>query len=74
VIALEFADPEDYRRIEQGDVLVLEGLRGTIASGTDITVRNATRDEQYVARHRLSDRQVAMLLAGGLLPWLRQQR
>ncbi len=73
VLALEFADPDDYGRVEQGDVLVLEGIRGTIAAGTEITVRNITRDEGYVARHRLSDRQVAMLLAGGLLPWLRQQ-
>lgn len=73
VLALEFADPDDYRRVEQGDVLVLEGVRDTIAAGAEIQVHNATRDEHYVARHRLSDRQVAMLLAGGLLPWLREQ-
>ena len=73
VLALEFADPDDYRRIEQGDVLVMEGIRDTIGTDTEVQVRNATRDEHYVALHRLSDRQVAMLLAGGLLPWLRQQ-
>ncbi len=73
VLALEFSDPDDYRRVEQGDILLLEGIRATIGAGTEITVRNATRDEHYVARHRLSERQVAMLLAGGLLPWLRQQ-
>ena len=72
VLALEFADLDDYRRVEQGDVLVLEGVRDTIAAGAEIQVHNATRDEHYLARHRLSDRQVAMLLAGGLLPWLRQ--
>ena len=73
VLALEFADPDDHRRIEQDDVLVMAGIRNAISSGTEITVRNATRDQEYTARHRLSDRQVAMLLAGGLLPWLRQQ-
>lgn len=73
VLALEFADPDDYRRVEQGDVLVLEGIRATLPTGTEITVRNTTRDEHYIARHRLSDRQVAMLLAGGMLPWIRQQ-
>jgi len=46
----------------------------TLGTDTEVTVRNATRDEHYVARHRLSGRQVAMLLAGGLLPWLRQQK
>lgn len=74
VLALEFTDPDDYRRVEQGDVLVLERIRDTIGTDTDVKVRNATRDEHYLARHRLSDRQVSMLLAGGLLPWLRQQK
>ena len=31
VLALEFADPDDYQRIEQGDVLALDGLRHAIA-------------------------------------------
>ncbi|MEU8398332.1 aconitate hydratase [Nonomuraea sp. NPDC048892] len=75
VLALEFADPEDYHRVEQGDVLVLDGLRHAIGSGgTEITVRNTTRDQLYSTRHRLSDRQIAMLLAGGLIPWLRQRK
>ena len=73
VLALEFTDAEDYERIEQDDVLVIEGIREAISSG-DITVRNATRDLEYPARHTLSDRQVQMLLAGGLIAWLRQQK
>ena len=73
VLALEFTDAEDYERIEQDDVLVIEGIREAITSG-DITVRNATRDLEYHARHTLSDRQVQMLLAGGLIAWLRQQK
>ena len=35
---------------------------------------NMTRNEDLPARHRLSTRQVGMLLAGGLIPWLREQR
>jgi aconitate hydratase len=73
VLALEFADPDDYQRVEQGDVLILEDIRATIDADTEIIVRNTTRNEGYAAHHRLSERQVAMLLAGGLLPWLRQQ-
>ncbi|MFG1694111.1 aconitate hydratase [Nonomuraea sp. NPDC049309] len=75
VLALEFADPRDYDRIQQGDTLVLDDLRRAIGSGeTELTVRNATRDERYAARHRLSARQVAMVLAGGLIPWLRERQ
>ncbi len=71
VLALEFAHADEYRRIEQDDVLVLEGIRAALKDGTEITARNTTRDEEYAVRHRLSDRQVDMLLAGGLVPWLR---
>lgn len=73
VLALEFANPEDYGRVHQDDVLVLEGIRGAMASGSDIRMHNATRHEEYVVRHSLSDRQVSLLLAGGLIPWLRQR-
>jgi len=37
-------------------------------------VQNQTRGEVYPVRHSLSDRQVDMLLAGGLIPWLRERR
>ncbi|HEY3470877.1 MAG TPA: aconitate hydratase [Amycolatopsis sp.] len=71
VLALEFGDPDDYQRIKQDDVLVVDNLRYAIASGTAITVRNATTEDEYLARHHLSARQVAMVLAGGMIPWLR---
>ena len=74
VLAIEFADATDHDRIKQGDVLVLDGIREALVAGTEITVHNTTRNEDYVARHRLSTRQVGMLLAGGLVPWLREQR
>jgi len=74
VLAIEFADATDHARIQQGDVLVLAGIREALVSGTDITVHNMTRNEDLLARHRLSTRQVGMLLAGGLIPWLREQR
>ncbi len=71
VLALEFVDPDDYERVVRDDVLVIEGIRDAIASGTEVKVRNATRGEVFVTQHRLSGRQVTLLLAGGLIPWLR---
>ena len=71
VLALEFADEKDYQRVEQDDVLVIDGIRAALKDGTDLVARNKTRDEEYPVRHRLSARQVDMLLAGGLIPWLR---
>jgi aconitate hydratase len=74
VLALEFTDAENYQRTEQDDVLVIENIREAVSSGTDVMVRNVTRDLEYRARHRLSDRQVQMMLAGGLIAWLRKDK
>jgi aconitate hydratase len=37
-------------------------------------VRNTTQDTEYAVRHRLSPRQVEVLLAGGLVPWLHDRK
>lgn len=70
VLALELADPEDRQSIDQGDVLLVEGVRDALEHGKELTVHNQTQDRDYPVRHRLSSRQVEMLLAGGLIPWL----
>ena len=74
VLALEFADAADHDRIQRDDVLVLAGIREAVVAGTEIVVHNKTRDENYALWHRLSARQVDMLLAGGLIPWSQKRR
>ena len=71
VLALEFADPDDRLKISRGDVLRFQDLRESIVQGSEVRVRNVTRNEDYAARHSLSERQVEMVLAGGVIPWLR---
>jgi aconitate hydratase len=73
ILALEFTDPDDYDRIEAGDTLELDGLRAALPAGDELTVRNATRDETFAVRHRLSPRQVEAVLAGGQIPLLAKQ-
>ncbi|TFC20981.1 aconitate hydratase [Cryobacterium algoritolerans] len=74
VLALEFADATDHDRIQRDDVLVLDGIREALAAGTEITVHNATRKEDYITRQNFSQRQIDMLLAGGLISWLHERR
>jgi len=52
------ADADDYQRVEQDDVLVLDGVRAALKDGTDLTARNTTRDEEYAVHHRLAGQQV----------------
>jgi len=68
VAPLLFCDASDHDVIEQGDVLRIQGLREGLERGEDaFTVRNVTRDSSFQVRHDLSDRQVRVLLAGGLV-------
>ncbi|MGW0017995.1 aconitate hydratase [Rhodococcus sp. NPDC003382] len=70
VLALEFANPDDYDVIEQGDVLVLDGLRDALVAGPELSVHNSTRNTDIPVRHRLSPRQLEDVLAGGIIPKL----
>ncbi|MUL43769.1 aconitate hydratase [Streptomonospora sp. PA3] len=73
VLALEFADPADYDRIESGDVLVVDGLHETLPARSEVTARNQTKGEDYTLRHRLSTPQVEAVLAGGQIPLLARE-
>src|SRR3954468_13398340 len=58
ILPLEFAEPADYDRIEQGDVLVLDDVRETIEDGSrPLVAENITKGERYELTHHLSPRQ-----------------
>ncbi|GAB3569926.1 aconitate hydratase [Spelaeicoccus albus] len=67
VLALEFDDEADYDALGQDDVLKFEGLRDALENGGTITATAGDRSVQL--RHHLSARQVAMVLAGGRIPY-----
>jgi aconitate hydratase len=73
ILPLEFTDPDDHGRIEEGDELEARGLRDALDGGGEIIVRNLTRDGTYRLRHRLSPRQRALVAAGGQIPLLRRR-
>ncbi|MCH7835691.1 MAG: aconitate hydratase [Chloroflexi bacterium] len=66
ILPLIFADEADYDRINVGDVLEMPDVRDAVRGG-EVTVRNATQAYEFTARHNLSERQVEVLLEGGLL-------
>ncbi|WP_370325512.1 aconitate hydratase [Euzebya sp.] len=70
VLALEFADDADYDRLEQGQTLTVEGLHDQLPSG-EVTATVEGREVRLT--HRLSERQIEMLLEGGLVNVFRRQ-
>jgi aconitate hydratase len=71
VLPLRFAHPADHADVAQGDVLVVRGVRKAITSGRELKVEDRRTGRTFVALHDLSPRQVDVLLAGGLIPWIR---
>src|SRR5690625_2013993 len=66
VLPLEFTAPSDYDRITQGDILKFSGLREALQKGRAVTA--TLQGEPLELQHKLSDRQVEMVLAGGRIP------
>ena len=67
IMPFTFADGSDYDRIDTDDTLALDGIREKIADGKPVTLKNLTKGEEYALNYDYSDRQTAMILAGGLL-------
>ncbi len=67
ILPLTFADPLDYDKIEQGDVLELDGIISAINNGGIITVKNVTKGYEFLTKCDVTKRNAEMLLAGGLI-------
>jgi aconitate hydratase len=73
VLPLEFEDEADYDQIQAGHELAIDDIRDALREGNHVRVLNRTTGTAYATRHRLSPRQVTMVLAGGQIPHLSGQ-
>ena len=74
VLPLTFVDPDDHDRVALGDELVIEEVQAALLEGSPIRVHNTTRDHSFGVTHTLSSRQIEIIAAGGLIPWIRQRK
>ncbi len=73
ILPLTFADPNDWEKIDQDDVLSLPDIRAAIQQEIQVKVINKTQGETYIAEHALTGRQVEMILFGSLLNLMRKR-
>ena len=66
ILPLLFENPDDYGKIEQGDVLRLEGVRSALR---DDRITLYAGDKKISLKMELAERQKEVLLAGGLLDY-----
>ena len=72
ILPLTFADPADYDRLHQGDQLSLEGVYEGMERGR-MTLKNLTTGETVELLCGFTPRQIAMLRAGGLLAYTKEE-
>ncbi|MCR4425933.1 MAG: aconitate hydratase [Firmicutes bacterium] len=73
LLPLVFVQSGDYDHIQAGDHILIDLVRESLADDS-LVLRNMTRDETYPVRHGLSKRQISIVLAGGLLNYIKSQR
>jgi aconitate hydratase len=67
IVPLEFANEEDYSRINDSDELEINGLLDAIKDKNEVTVTNKTQDFEFAGKLKLSQRDREILLDDGLL-------
>jgi aconitate hydratase len=74
VLPLTLDDESEYDRIAPGDVLRIADAREQIRRGRRIEVVNSSKGNSCATQHDLSGRQIEILLAGGLINWVRHRQ
>src|SRR5690554_24037 len=70
ILPLEFITMEDYDKIEQGDTVSFKNLRNDIRDRNPIKVEvsnDSGKRLEFETKHSLSDRQINMVLKGGII-------
>ena len=71
ILPLTFENPADYDNLEQDNTLRLTGIKAGMQSGR-ITVTDTTTGKVFTALCNLTERQQAILKAGGLLNYTKE--
>jgi len=71
ILPLIFKSPDEFDRIQQGDQLRIKDVRDRLEKDEFLEIENATQGRTFEISHGLSDREMRILLAGGLLNYTR---
>ena len=72
ILPLTFSNPADYDSIGRDDELVISSIRKEINESPYLIVENKTKGTKFEVMHSLTDRQVEIILAGGMLNYTKK--
>ncbi len=72
ILPLTFVNPDDYDKIAQGDELVIKDVKAKLEKDEPIVVTDVTKGVDIPVDCELTDRTKAIIIAGGLLDYTRE--
>jgi aconitate hydratase len=73
IIPLTFKTESDYDQVDSGDKLEIPDIRKVLSENKPLIVKNLTKGKQFEVKYELSERQKNILLAGGMLSYIKNK-
>jgi len=73
ILPLTFKDPDEFQKVKQGDRLRINNVREGLRVNGLLKVENTTQQRIFEVHHGLNQREIEILLAGGLLNYTRNR-
>jgi len=73
IIPLTFKTETDYDQLDSGDELQISEIRKAVLTNLPLTVRNLTKNKEFQATYKLTQRQRNIILAGGMLSYIKNR-
>lgn len=74
ILPLVFKNTSDYDKIDQLDKLIIPNIKEHLKNGSNIIVRNITKNYEFPVITILSERQKKIILSGGLLNYTKENQ
>ena len=74
ILPLTFLNEADYDKLQQGDKLEIPNVRSNLKKSNTLIIHNITQDNTFEVEHNLTERQLDIVLAGGLLNYTVEQQ
>ncbi|MBA7513915.1 hypothetical protein ES705_05933 [subsurface metagenome] len=71
IVPLTFESEFDYDGIDVDDEIMIPSIRRLLSRNEGLVARNQTKGIEFEVRYELSERQCDIVLAGGLLPYVK---
>ncbi|MGQ9646631.1 MAG: aconitate hydratase [Thermodesulfobacteriota bacterium] len=72
ILPLIFREANEFEEIEMGDWLQIDNVRRSLRVNGFLRIENRTKQRSFESSHGLNQREIDILLAGGLLNYMRE--